>query len=193
MESLLKRFQARRTNSKQSAPSAKSTKVEPSDSTPKENGTTNGAPQENGTPNGAPNGYRNANGITHETTSGERPLEPQKPSMLEQTKRTVSESVVQLRTLLKASQSPLPTQTGDGSALPQQETDGFWKDVNEIIRDISRPDIKDVEGLIETVKLTALGQPMDDKEYLMESVRQPPLRCLFFQAYMLIFQCFASR
>lgn len=90
--------------------------------------------------------------------------------MLEQTKRTVFESVGQLRTLLKASQAPLPTQTGDGSQLPQPEKDAFWKDVNEIIRDIPRQDINDVAGLVETVKLTALGQPMDDKEYLMESM-----------------------
>lgn len=149
MDSLLKRIHSRR-SSKKSTPSAQIAKPELSDSTLKANGT--------------------ANGATNGVSKAEQPPEPQQPSVLEETKRSVFESVGQLRSLLKASQSPLPTQTGDGSALPQPEKAGFWKDVNEIIRDIPRQDINDVAGLIETVKLTALGQPMDDKEYLMESV-----------------------
>lgn len=145
MESLLKRIQSRRTP-KSSTPNTKSAKAESNDPAPKSNGITNGEVKE------------------------QRPPEPQQPSLLEQTKRNVYESVGQLSTLLKAAQAPLPTQTGDGSELPQPAKDGFWKDVNEIIRDIPRQDINDLAALVETVKDTALGKPLDDKEYLMESM-----------------------
>lgn len=101
--------------------------------------------------------------------NGQKTPEPQM-STLDKARQNVWQSLQQMKTLLNAVKAPLPTQTGDGTYLPQPEKDSLWKNVNEIFRDISRSDINDLEGLLKTVKSAKLGQPLDDKEYLMESM-----------------------
>jgi hypothetical protein len=126
--------------------------------------------------NGTPAAQAARANVTKEPTpvaassTAPNPPEPEGLSTLDQTKKNVFQSVEQLRTLLKAMKAPLPTQTGDGSALPQPKKDTFSKDVREILRDIPRQDINDIEGLVKTFKATAMGEPLDDKEYLMESM-----------------------
>ncbi|KJX94810.1 fatty acid oxygenase like protein [Zymoseptoria brevis] len=98
------------------------------------------------------------------------PPEPEQLSTLDQMRKDTRKSMEQLGTLLKAIRAPLPTQTGDGSALPQPKKETFSKDVREILRDIPRQDIDDIEGLIKVFKSTAMGENLDDKEYLMEGM-----------------------
>jgi len=96
-------------------------------------------------------------------------VEPARPNALQRARSSVSQSVLQLRTLLKAVREPLPTQTGDGSILPSPEKhEHLYSEIDEIIKDIGRQDIKDVEGLIKTVKAGVTDEPMDDRQYLME-------------------------
>lgn len=111
----------------------------------------------------APNGHAEPNGYA--------PPEPEEPSALQETRQSVFKSLQQLRTLLKAIREPLPTQTGDGTYLPRDaHKEHLWQDVENLFRDIKRQDAKDLEGLLTIIKDAALNEPLDDKEYLMESM-----------------------
>ena len=102
--------------------------------------------------------------------NGVPPPEPERLSTLDQWRQNASESYQKAKTLLKAIREPLPTQTGDGTYLPQPEKDNVVEDVGKIISDIGRQDIKDVAALVKTFEHAALKQPLNDREYLMESL-----------------------
>jgi hypothetical protein len=157
MDSLLKRFHSARGSKAKAGNGVKDTRPSKANGTP----ATTAAPQLHGTKESPPAAASSATAA---------PPEPERLSTLDQTRKNVFQSMEQLRTLLKAIKAPLPTQTGDGSALPQPKKDTFSKDVREILLDIPRQDIKDIEGLIKAFKVTAMRENMDDKEYLMESM-----------------------
>lgn len=106
---------------------------------------------------------------TAHTDGIESPPEPEM-STLDRARANVWQSLQQMKTLLSAVKAPLPTHSGDGSYLPQPEKENLWEDVNEIFRDIGRQDVKDLDGLFKAVKASKLGQPLNDKQYLMESM-----------------------
>lgn len=107
---------------------------------------------------------------TNGTNGTATPTPEPEMSTLDKARLNVWQSLQQMKTLLLAVKAPLPTHSGDGTYLPQPEKENLWKDVNEIFRDIGRQDINDLDGLFNAVKAAKLGRPMDDKEYLMESM-----------------------
>ena len=105
-----------------------------------------------------------------EASSPSEPPEPEELSQLDRIRESVNKSVKEAKTLLNAMRAPLPNQTGDGTYLPQAEKHSAWKDVETIIRDIHREDIKKLQSLVQTLKDTEFGRPLNDREYLMESM-----------------------
>ncbi|OJD17342.1 hypothetical protein AJ78_02580 [Emergomyces pasteurianus Ep9510] len=85
-----------------------------------------------------------------------------KASMREEIENGIS----QLRKLIRSSLRPLPTQTGDGSYVdgtPPEPT---------LIDDLKKIGIKDLDTLVDVVRMEATGEPVDDKDYIMERVIQ---------------------
>lgn len=59
----------------------------------------------------------------------------------------------------------MPTETGDGTYIKQPKTTGLAKDIVHV-------DLEDVKTLVDVTKTGATGQPVDDREYIMERVIQ---------------------
>ena len=102
---------------------------------------------------------------------------PEELSELDRWRGSVRKSVRSLRTLFKASAAPLPTQTGDGSAIVKPTQASLWKNFNTVIRDIRGLDTQTIGGLLETFKDAAFGRPLNDKHYLMESMVAAAAAC----------------
>lgn len=71
----------------------------------------------------------------------------------------------QIEQVVSASLRPLPTETGDGTYVKDNTTTGFAKDLGYF-------GAKDVETLAETAKSAVTGDPVNDREYIMERVIQ---------------------
>lgn len=85
------------------------------------------------------------------------------------TRKDVESAFEQFAQLLHASRRPLPSQSGDGSYLTQDQPTGFWSDLTHM-------GFKDVERNVETVKHImedkASGKPQDDRKMHMEEIMQ---------------------
>ncbi|KAF5864651.1 hypothetical protein ETB97_006928 [Aspergillus alliaceus] len=77
----------------------------------------------------------------------------------------LGKTVSQLEKLVSASLRPLPTDTGDGSYVTESNSTGF-------VRDLSRMDLNDVKTIVEITKNAATGDPVNDKQYIMERLIQ---------------------
>ena len=102
--------------------------------------------------------------------------EPEKPDLraqYTQLSAKISNSVTQLKTLLEAMRAPLPTETGDGSALPPEEpkesTLGLLKTILEDLGELG-PRLN--LNLISVAKSQVMNQPLDDRKYYMERLIQ---------------------
>ena len=67
--------------------------------------------------------------------------------------------------VVEASLRPLPTETGDGTYVQTKKTTGFAKDLKHI-------DVNDVKTLVEVAKSAVTGDPVDDRDYIMEGIVQ---------------------
>jgi linoleate 8R-lipoxygenase/9,12-octadecadienoate 8-hydroperoxide 8R-isomerase len=74
-------------------------------------------------------------------------------------------TISQVENVVAASLRPLPTATGDGTYVAESTQTGLVKDLGHV-------DFKDVRTLVEVVKSAATGEPVDDKQYIMERVIQ---------------------
>lgn len=92
-------------------------------------------------------------------------------SQLDQLRERVATAASQMKGLFNAIRAPLPTQTGDGSQLPQKEPQSMSNDIKTVLRDINKLGFDRVEDLSNVVKKSKLGQPLDDKKYYMVSPR----------------------
>lgn len=90
-------------------------------------------------------------------------------SQLDQIRDRVASAASQMTNLFNAIRAPLPTQTGDGSKLPQKESHSLSNDLKSVIRDINKLGFDRVEDLAQVIKKSKLGQPLDDKQYYMVS------------------------
>ncbi|KAK2779959.1 hypothetical protein FQN53_001190 [Emmonsiellopsis sp. PD_33] len=81
-------------------------------------------------------------------------------SLREEIEKTVS----QISQLVKASLRPLPSHTGDGSYIDDAPPDP------NLLADLERIGFKDLDTLVDVVKNAATGEPVNDKEYIMERV-----------------------
>jgi hypothetical protein len=81
-------------------------------------------------------------------------------------RQQVENSISQISQVIHAALRPLPEQTGDGSYLPDSNTQtGMWSDLGHV-------GIKDVGTLIEVVKTGGMGALVNDKDMLMERIIQ---------------------
>ncbi|PYI02221.1 heme peroxidase [Aspergillus sclerotiicarbonarius CBS 121057] len=77
----------------------------------------------------------------------------------------IGNTVSQVEKVVSASLRPLPTATGNGTYITEPSQTG-------LVRDLSHVDLNDIKTLIEVVKDTATGQPVNDRHYIMERVIQ---------------------
>ena len=80
-------------------------------------------------------------------------------------------SIAQVGQVISSSLRPLATETGDGTYVKQPETTGVAKDITHI-------DPNDVKTLVDVVKTGATGEPVNDRDYIMERVIQVSLWAL---------------
>lgn len=69
------------------------------------------------------------------------------------------------RDVIHAARRPLPTETGDGSYIEDEPSNGLWKDLRSL-------GIKDASTLASFLENKVTGQYIDDKTMLMERVIQ---------------------
>lgn len=77
----------------------------------------------------------------------------------------IGKKVAQVEQVIAASLRPLPTQTGDGSYIPTSTTTGLAKDLGHM-------QLKDAKTLLDVMESAATGEPINDREYIMERVIQ---------------------
>lgn len=77
----------------------------------------------------------------------------------------IGNKISQVEKVVSASLRPLPTATGNGTYITEPSQTG-------LVRDLSHVDLNDIKTLIEVVKDTATGQPVNDRHYIMERVIQ---------------------
>lgn len=96
----------------------------------------------------------------------------------------ISKSIAQLEQVLSASFRSMPTETGDGTYVKKPQSTGLAKDLTHI-------DFSDAKTMVDVTKAGATGQPVDDREYIMERVIQVgiPLSCPGKHTYAQEKQC----
>lgn len=114
-----------------------------------------------GAPNGTADGTRGGDGDSEHDLS-----------TLDQIRTRAGQSVGQMFTLLEAIRAPLPTQTGDGSSLPQPQTNVPLKDLANILEDVHKLGIDKIEDLAEVMAKAKFNEPLNDKKYYMEHLIQ---------------------
>lgn len=100
------------------------------------------------------------------------PPEPEQPSDFEEVRSRIRESVSDMATLLKAMKAPLPTGTGDGTALTAENKATIASKTKTIVSDLSHLGINTIEKVGKMTLATKNGETVDDKEYLMEYLVQ---------------------
>jgi hypothetical protein len=93
---------------------------------------------------------------------------PLAPSALDGMTDKVRESLGAMSTLLSAMKAPLPTGTGDGTALPVEKKETIASTLATVIKDVSHLGFDSVEKVAKMTIQTKSGAYIDDKEYLME-------------------------
>jgi len=93
---------------------------------------------------------------------------PMAPSALDAMTDKIHESLGAMSTLLSAMKAPLPTGTGDGSALPVEKKETVASTLATVIKDVSHLGFDSVEKVAKMTIQTKSGAYVDDKEYLME-------------------------
>ncbi|KAJ5662754.1 Psi-producing oxygenase A [Penicillium macrosclerotiorum] len=73
--------------------------------------------------------------------------------------------LAQVEKVVAASLRPLPTETGDGTYIKSNTTTGLAQDLGHF-------DLKDVKTLAEVAKSSITGDPVNDRQYIMERVIQ---------------------
>lgn len=81
-------------------------------------------------------------------------------------RQQVEDNISQISQVIHAAMRPLPEQTGDGSYIPDANTQsGIWNNLSHV-------GIKDIATLTEVVKDGLSGAFVNDKDFLMERVIQ---------------------
>lgn len=80
-------------------------------------------------------------------------------------KSKVEKSISQIEEVISASLRSMPTETGDGTYIKEPKTTGFAEDIPHL-------ELDDVKTVVNVVKAGATGEPVDDREYIMERVIQ---------------------
>lgn len=102
---------------------------------------------------------------------------PMAPSTLDGMADKIRESLGAMGTLLSAMKAPLPTGTGDGSALPVEKDETMASTLATVVKDVSHLGFDTVEKVAKMTIKTKNGEYVDDKEYLMEYLISVRLTC----------------
>ncbi|QIW96819.1 hypothetical protein AMS68_002337 [Peltaster fructicola] len=97
--------------------------------------------------------------------------EPAPESKIDELHGRFATALVSLKKALKAIKAPVPTQTGDGTALPEAPATGIHKKAAELgdaTRDCARLGIKTTAQLVDAASKMSKHELVDDREYLME-------------------------
>jgi hypothetical protein len=90
-------------------------------------------------------------------------------SKLDEVKQTISTSIQGLRKLLKASREPLPTKTGNGTALTEDEhIAGLGETFATALRDVTTAGWGSLVNVLKASEGMKGGKNIDDKKYFME-------------------------
>jgi hypothetical protein len=81
----------------------------------------------------------------------------------------LGQSISQLENVVSASLRPLPTETGNGTYIAESTETGL---VAGLVQDMATVDVGDIRTLVEVIKNSATGEPVDDKSYVMERTIQ---------------------
>ncbi|KAJ5102586.1 Psi-producing oxygenase A [Penicillium argentinense] len=73
--------------------------------------------------------------------------------------------IKKIEKVVEASLRPLPTETGDGTYVLNKKATGLAKDLGHI-------DLKDMKTLVDVAKSAVTGEPVNDRDYVMERVIQ---------------------
>lgn len=77
----------------------------------------------------------------------------------------LAKSISQIEQAVTASLRPLPTETGDGTYVKDPSSTG-------LVKDLSHMDLTDIKTIVDVMKNAAMGDPIDDRKYIMERVIQ---------------------
>lgn len=94
------------------------------------------------------------------------------PSLVEQFHKVADPRFRQVADLISHIRKPIPDQTGDGSDLAPEDTPEIVKKVMSAMSDFYHTGVKDIPALIEAADRLKSGEPIDDREYLMERLIQ---------------------
>ncbi|KAL4872959.1 Psi-producing oxygenase A [Aspergillus spectabilis] len=78
---------------------------------------------------------------------------------------TLGNTVSKIENAVSASLRPLPTETGNGTYITEPTQTG-------LVTDLGHVDLKDIRTLADVIKNAATGEPVNDKQYIMERVIQ---------------------
>lgn len=98
--------------------------------------------------------------------------EPEPLSKFEEIRQELTQSMTQLRTVLKAMRAPLPTQTGDGSTLPAVDKPSTIGMLREIVSDLGAIGPSKLQDVAKVFITTAEHGTLNDREYYMERLIQ---------------------
>lgn len=94
-------------------------------------------------------------------------------SKLDEVKQAISTSILGLRNLLKASRDPLPTQTGDGTQLTEEEhIAGLGETFATALKDVNKAGLGSLVNVLKASEGMSGGKNIDDKKYFMEYLIQ---------------------
>jgi hypothetical protein len=92
---------------------------------------------------------------------------------IDEVKQTISASIQNLRKMLKASRDPLPTETGNGTQLTEEEhIAGLGEKFATAIKDATTAGWGSLTNVLKAGEGLAKGEPLDDKKYFMEYLIQ---------------------
>jgi linoleate 8R-lipoxygenase/9,12-octadecadienoate 8-hydroperoxide 8R-isomerase len=102
--------------------------------------------------------------------TGAAPPRAEELSELDKLRSKIGGPFKQLASLFGAAVAHVPNETGDGTKLEPEEETALYKKIGGDLSDLSNLRIENVEALIKIQKQKMSGEPMDDKEYLMEGL-----------------------
>jgi hypothetical protein len=98
------------------------------------------------------------------------PLRLPQPSELEKWSEKISSGFNNLVQLVNAIRQPVPDQTDGGKPLDPVEEEYWVKKIEGDLKDVAHLRIPDVKALVEISEKMKRGEPLDDRQYLMEGL-----------------------
>lgn len=105
-----------------------------------------------------------------DTRTGVVPPKRDDISELDKARNKIRGSLKQLSNLVHAATKPVPSGTGDGSELPEEDRNALVEKIEGDLADLTHMNITDIKTLIDVTYTKIAGELTDDKDYLMEGL-----------------------